>query len=374
MLPVVVEEAGDEATGQVRVVGPEDVEVDRERNRLLVSSQARTGGGRHICGQEARPLPQGRILAIGLDDGHARELALGGYPGAGFHPHGISLVRPDDPSDNEATRLYVVQHHSEEDGTVSADAPPSARHTIEVFRVAEDLVWEERLEAPEVPFLRKPNDLVALPDGRIYVTNPPLADEMVKAAWRGVEKAVVWRDRQGKWHASGHELRMAYPNGIAVDRRRERLFVADTVKKHVRVFRLAPDGSPAIELAPIPVGSGVDNLSWSEDGTTVYVASHPSLSRFLRHQRDVQEVEPDRRVRPSPSEVFAIRLGGSAPRVERIFADPGHRISAASVAVEVDEHLYLGQVFEQGVLRCRLPREEIPEPERASPYDEGEPR
>ena len=38
-----------------------------------------------------------------------------------------------------------------------------------------------------------------------------------------------------------------------------------------------------------------------------------------------------------------------------VYADPGTTISATSTAVLHDNRLYLGQVFNDGIVSCRLP-------------------
>jgi len=58
---------------------------------------------------------------------------------------------------------------------------------------------------------------------------------------------------------------------------------------------------------------------------------------------------------PSPSEVYRIDLIGDSGTAKCVFGDPGRRISAASTAFPYEGSLFLGQVFDDFVLRYPFP-------------------
>lgn len=125
--------------------GPEDIALSRANRTLYVSSHDR----RHFE-------KTGKLLAVDLskptDDLKATELQIT-YP-SGFRPHGMSLV-----ADAGSEKLYVISHAGLED----------AKHTIEVF--AKTTQGFSHVKTLKSPLLDSPNDLYALPDGRIFVSN-----------------------------------------------------------------------------------------------------------------------------------------------------------------------------------------------------------
>lgn len=332
--------------------------MDGARHRLLVSSQDR----------RPEQWPPGAIWSVPLDPAEdARELdLLGRRDGCSFHPHGIDLVR----SDRGPWLLYVLNHHdpgdrSPERGCFDAEAlagAPGGRLTsVEVFVVHPGhLRFVQRLAAPAV--LTNGNDLAALPNGDVWVTDPPggAAGQLLEA--RGplrLSRVVRYRcglRRElrcaGRWIEAeidpGTEP-LRYANGIAyrpgTAGRGDRLYVASGAGARLHVFVIAHRSSLML-LDAIPLTSNPDNLTWADPGerTTLLAAGHPDLRRFLQHAGSSRV--------PAPTEVLAIRADDGT--VRPLFRDPGHRVSAASVAACAGEDLVLGQVFEPAVLRCRI--------------------
>lgn len=278
--------------------GPEDLEWHAPSGRLLVSSSDRRA--------ETAP---GQIYAV--QDGVATALERSGEPeGLDFHPHGLSLV---------GDRLYVISHSR------------AGEHSVLVYRVGEGLSLEARLTDPR---LTSPNDLVALPDGTIYVTNDKSAGGGLAEILFRRKKASVAMYRDGAWSLAIDGLAM--PNGIAVDE--ERLYVAITREDGVFSWDRAPDGSLS-DRRLVAAVTGPDNLSWHRGD--LVVACHLSAWAFLQHAQ---------RGAPAPS--FVLRIGEDG-RTSTVFEDPGDRISGSSVAVSVGRDWWLGQVFEDFVLRYR---------------------
>ncbi|MFQ5528620.1 MAG: hypothetical protein ACE5GX_20490 [Thermoanaerobaculia bacterium] len=175
------------------VPGPEDLglvlDPNGEPSRLLVSSQDR----------RTDPRPAGAIYSMALEAGSTsgpQPLRLVGRDDCSFHPHGISLVRREetqiknDEADEENQKsekdkrpwhLYVINHHESIDTSPSKSCLPEgerlARHdrgftSVEVFEVRQNsLRFLQRLADPKV--LQNGNDLVALPNGDVFITSPP---------------------------------------------------------------------------------------------------------------------------------------------------------------------------------------------------------
>lgn len=329
------------------IPGPEDLEVDTRvpsAPRLLISSQDR----------RPEPLPQGAIFSLAAGDDRPRRLPLLGRDGCSFHPHGISLVVGDGTS-----YLYVINHHDAADirptaGCLAGAGDVAKVSSVEVFRVESDaLHFLTRLADPEK--VTNPNDLVALPDGTVWVTNP--ADSRLGQVWEGFlgrnhgSRLVSFDCSQspgrpgclGTWTA-GPQFG-AYLNGIAERNGGAELFVASTAEN--RIYQLDSATGALRVLAEV---AGPDNLSWESDRRDrLLVAGHPDLRKFLQHRASART--------PSPSQITEIDLATGG---EQVYGDDGGRISTASVAVRLRDSWLLGQVFEPFVLRCRAAEGKTP--------------
>jgi len=329
--------------------GPEDIDLDRTSAgapRLLVSSYDRrnheAGGIWAIALKEDTAGEAFRMPITGRDPG-----ARSGCP---LRPHGISIVRS---SADEATRLYVINHAQPEDaarpGCDLDVAGERQLHSVVIFRVEQDrLVQEKTLADPALP---SPNDLLALDNGHVYVTNEVTSQGFLRsllelgglAHYSNVVELAPSASSTSTSRVVATGMR--YANGIA--RAAGRLFVAGLLDQEIFEFETDPaSGRVGKLLRRIPVESGVDNLTWRESrsGERLIAAAHPSIFRFLRYLSDASH--------PSPSEVYEIDLTHDPVQVERIFSDNGKRISAVSTGLIYKQHLYLGQVFGRGVLDC----------------------
>ncbi|NUM36984.1 MAG: SMP-30/gluconolactonase/LRE family protein [Candidatus Brocadiae bacterium] len=88
--------------------------------------------------------------------------------------------------------------------------------------------------------LNSPNDIVVKKDGAIYFTDPPYG---IKEKEQEQEKQGVYRIAPG-----GKELQMVAedfdrPNGLAFSPDETKLYIDDSSRKHIRVFRVDSDGS-----------------------------------------------------------------------------------------------------------------------------------
>lgn len=317
--------------------GPEDIELDRDSPggpRLIVSAQER-----RVQNRDGSLQYQGQLLSVplaGPQRGQARAFTLEGRDPAPFHPQGIFLLRTASPR-----LLYVINHAGRDD------------HRIEIFTVDGDRLVAQP-SPPPTALLPNPNDLIALPGGEVYVTNMTKyrsrALQMLEALLRLRSGSVVHYKPGAPGPDHGWTIvarDIAYANGIAVAADERRVFVAAALGEGIHVFGRDP-GSGSLTPEPerlIRMGTGVDNLSWTEDGKRLIAARHPASIAFLRHRRT-----PDV---PSPSEIWQVQVD-EARTAEPLYGNDGAQISAASVGVVSGGWLYIGQVFNQGVLGCRL--------------------
>jgi hypothetical protein len=304
--------------------GPEDLELDGGDSRgarLIVSAQKRRP--RHSS--EA-----GYLLSVPLD-GPKRDTVTeftreGGE--AVIHPHGISLVRMRDGS----TRLYVVDH-----------IPGRPGH-IDVFTVNGDRLIASPSLTPPAKFLPQPNDVAALENGDVYVTN--LSEHgaaiSILRSLVNLESGKVALYQGGRWSEPARRIGAA--NGIVAAPGGKRLYVAASADRYIYVYDVS--GEKLIPAGRVKVGSGVDNLTWEIPGRTLLFAQHPRLIPFNRHGGD------ERKHAPSSIRRVDVAKPGATP--EQVYGDRGGQFNAASVAVRWMDDLYLGQVFDRGVLHCSL--------------------
>lgn len=295
--------------------GPEDIELEAKRSRLLVSSQERRRTNADGT------WPQGAIFAQPLK-GAAFAMALEGRDSEPFHPHGISLVEDKD------LLLYVINHLDH------------GRNAVEVFRVEDrKLVFLKRLESP---LMHHPNDLVALQGDEFYASNDHghsgiagKIEDLFAAGWGSVVHY-----RQGKWAIVADGI--AYTNGVQVSPAGDKLFVAGTRDRGVHVYNRDSEGRISARIAFIDVRTGADNLMW-KDRENLIVAGHASVFAFLRHSSN-----PDR---TSPSEVMNINV--RTGEVTLVFATDTE-ISGSSTGIVSGNKVYVAQVFEPYVSACNV--------------------
>lgn len=304
--------------------GPEDFEPEPlpKPARIFVSSQ-----NRRALDEAGEFAQGGTIFQLSLEPGAVPEpMTLAERDALPFHPHGIAAVaRAPFPL------LYVINH------------PVHHSHVIEIFEVRmKELRFVRRLRSP---LLISPNDLVALPDGHIYVTNDHGTEQGVSRLLEdllALRKSNVVRYDGVTWRIAAENI--AFANGIAVSQSGDRLFVGSSRDRGIYVYSRLAGG--ALNDAPrfVDLNSGADNLMW-ETPEWLNVAAHPSALDFLAHARDSAS--------PSPSEVF--RVHAETLRVARVYRDPGTQISASSTALVMANRLLVSQVFEDFAISCDAP-------------------
>ncbi len=305
--------------------GPEDFEIDRadaKKPRLLVSAQ-----DRRKRDPNGEAMLAGQIFSLPLDAGTPEPLILKNRDELPFHPHGISLIRQG----NEST-LYVINHVM------------SVNHVIEVFTLKEkELIFKTRLRHP---LLVHPNDLVALPDGELYVTNDHgktgvagFIEDLFAAGWSNVVHL-----KKGSWEIVAEGI--AFANGVQVNSKGDRLFVSGTRDRGIHVYpRETATGKIGAQVDFWNLNSGLDNLLW-EDEYHLVTAGHPDVVAFLGHVRSAES--------HSPSEIF--RVEAVTGQFERIMANDGRLIDAASTALIFNGRLYMSQVFDPEIVHCSFVR------------------
>lgn len=294
--------------------GPEDIALDnyKGRNRLLSSCDQRRDGAD----------PYAEIMAIDLKSNEILRMSrIGEPPGLPFRPHGIYIIEM-----NDDVLLYVINHYRDDMNT----------NSVLVYSIGEkDLTFRKEYRHE---WMISPNDLCVLPDGGFYFSNDKGPGDLItENLFNKYGGSLVYCDFEGNCKPVDEKL--AFPNGL--EYRDSILYLATTRHKALFSYEVQADGS-LLNRKKINSINGMDNLIWY--GDELLVSVHPDEIAFVVHSLNAKA--------KSPSEVYAIHAETGKSRI--IFKDDGKRISAGSTAVIVDGNLYIGQVFEDYLLKVRL--------------------
>ncbi len=297
------------------IPGPEDIDIAHEMGRAFISSLDRRADGAR--GAVYVFDPQDPLAADGFRD------RTGGAPEA-FRPLGVDYFE-----DGAVRRLFVVN-----------EAGPS----VELFDVLEngDLV---HLETFAERRLTSPNAVAATGPRQFYVTNDVRPGRHSRIA------NLHFLLRQGlgdvyfvdgaMWRHVAEGLKFA--NGAAISPTGDRLYVAETAGKKVRLFdrdlvsgALTPAGAIRLDGAP-------DNLHVDAAGV-LWIAALPKPLSTPALKQDASA--------SAPSEILRVAKDGLA---ETIYRNGGEELSAATVAARLRDKLLIGALFEQKFLVCDLP-------------------
>jgi hypothetical protein len=300
------------------MVGPEDLEPDGDR--LLVSSDHRrpddTGGG--------------AIWSVDPATGSTKALTVVGRDACAFHPHGMTV------RDGE---LWVVVHLSEDEAShpscpPATDGSGPVRDAVERFRLGPDrMEFVERLSSP---LLREPNDLVFLGD-TLYVTDNPeytLTGLLTGVVFgRRPSRVLAW---DGSWSVAAK--RFLYSNGVIAND--DRLVVGAYGGV---LTSLGPKAGGWKRDDVTRLDGALDNLMRGDDGR-LWVAGHPEPIAFAKHAANPTKI--------GPSIIYALEPDGPRWTPAITLDDHGGTVQASSTAIYWRGDLWIGQVFEPGVVRC----------------------
>lgn len=327
---------------EIEIPGPEDIVIDHSASIAFVASQQRIWASGKLRAVE--DMPGGSIFALDLTTvpPAKRVLADQASLDVPFHPRGCSFWG----GSNGDRRLTVISDRSTTD------------HVVEVFDVVGDTFDAVGLRhvrtIVDADHIVSPNDLVALDADRFYVANDHGARNMLLRSLEdlyGLPLSTVafWDGSRCHTVAEG----IVFANGIAIDRGRQRLYVASTRSKKIHVFAWDADApaKKAAEFEPIRLPGCPDNLEWDEEGN-LWVGADPSFVQLALYAAGLHAT--------APSQVLRVSFDrAGAPHVEEVWRDDtGETISASSVAAVHGKgparRLLIGQPFGNFLLDCEL--------------------
>lgn len=223
--------------------------------------------------------------------------------------------------------------------------PGIDQHEVLIFGIGgnHELVLQRRVSYPE---LISPNDIVALGQGRFFVTNDhgsPRTSVMHRLEdYLGLARSSLTYFDGDKGSFLINDLSGA--NGVALSKDKRTLYIAQSTAR--TLSRFERDGSihQWSHVDSLYLNSAADNLEWDENGGLL-IGSHPKLFDFLRHVNDPASY--------SPSHVLNVDVNASPMRFKTIYMNSGEALSGSSVATTLNGELLIGAVFENHFLRCQ---------------------
>lgn len=306
----------EEITG---VVGAEDITFIPGTNRMFISSYDR----RIEVADPSESIP-GVIYEYDLDTQVLKQVSP---DFADFKPHGFSLYT----TASGQIKLFVVDHANQQ-------------HQIQIFDYEDGLLKLERTIVSNQ--ITSPNDIVAVGGHQFYVTNdhgfvaglPRLLEDYLMLPLSNV---VFYDGKEAREVASG----FSYANGINVNKKGDRLYLAAVSSLMVYEFERNLATNELTQIQRINTGTGVDNIELDENGD-LWIGAHPQLLKFVAHAKNEGSY--------SPSEVIKIKVSDGSYDVEVEYANDGKAFSGSSVAAVKGNHLMIGGVFDRRMLHCQL--------------------
>jgi len=300
---------------RVPIVGAEDIMISTEDKFALISSTDRA----HLIPESER---QNGLYLIDLTDDSYTPIYLSGSFNKPFNPHGISFYKKDS--------FYQVMAINHTDNG----------HFIEMFELNDKTLTHIKTLRDDA--MIQPNDLVMVDENRFYFTNDHGYTEGIGKFvedYIGIGFSnVVYFDGQNYSVVSD---RIAYANGINVDKKRNLVYVASVRKFLVKVYILEDDGSLSF-VEDIPCGTGVDNIELDTEGN-LWIGSHPNLMVLSTHLKTGEGI--------SPSEIIKINYRAKGDyTISQIYTEEGEEMSGSTVAAVYEDLIFMGNVVEKDFL------------------------
>ncbi|MDB4292656.1 SMP-30/gluconolactonase/LRE family protein [Maribacter sp.] len=296
---------------KIPIAGAEDIVVIPEDGLALVSASPRKNA---LDVQEKL----GGLYLVNLNSTGYQVKKLTSDLNMPFAPHGISIYKKDS--------VY----------TVMAVNHTQKGHSFEVFKLKDTVLTFERTITN--PALVSPNDVVMLAENRFYFTNDHKYIDGVGRLLEdygglGLSNVVYFDGEKYTEVAKG----IGYANGINYDAARKLLFVASPRNFEVKVYATNEDGSLNF-IEDIDCDTGVDNIEFDSE-RNLWIGAHPNLLAFSSYAGGGNEI--------APSEIIKIQYRGKNDyTIEKVYANDGTEMSAATVAAPYQDIILTGNVMD----------------------------
>ncbi|MDE2467078.1 MAG: hypothetical protein KGO02_25690 [Alphaproteobacteria bacterium] len=255
-------------------------------------------------------------------------LRLPGVP-PGFHPDALSLWR-----DQAGGLVLFAASPGPGSGSVDAFSVQLGAHPAltETADIGSSLFAHVRAVA-------------AVDANRFYAIDaPPVGDDFFSLLLSYLTPAhgrIIFYDGEIP-HIVAKGLRA--PRGLALSADGSRLYVGLSLSRTLASYSVEPFLGHLTAAGTYPLPLAPAHLSRA-GGTSLLVAGDPKLFARATFAKDPSQ--------PSPSAVVRVHFEGDAPHgVTQIYADMGHGIAAADVAVEAGRRLLIGSALDDRLLSC----------------------
>lgn len=304
------------------IYGPEDMDIDEQRERLYISSSDRWKDMKGI------PTTGDGIWVLNLDTVAAPRLMATNFTNE-FHPHGLSFL-----NHGGIDYLFVVNHNQ-------------AGNFVERFVIHGDSLLHQRSFSDAT--LCCPNDVVGVEPDRFYVTN----DHGTRKGFKRTLEDYLRLPYSSLLYFDGTHFTtvvegLRYGNGVNVSADGRRLYLATTTGRNLLTYDRDITTGQLTLLSKTSLDTGVDNIDVDASGD-LWIAAHPKLLAFVGHAKDSSKRSPSQvlRLSPKPDNTY---------EVTEVLLDDGSQLSGSSIAVRYKNHLFVGGVFQPRILRIELSR------------------
>ncbi|KAK6105161.1 Arylesterase family protein [Brugia pahangi] len=163
--------------------------------------------------------------------------------------------------------------------------------------------------------------------------------------------SIVYYDgRQGNYL----EKYFPTPNGIAINKQQNRLYVASTINEFIRIYHLRKDMS-VVFATEISLLSSPNKIFIETKNGNIWVALHPILYKAHKHMQN--PINTDER---SPSQILRIRLQDNDKSwvITEPYANDGATICGSSAVLFHQNSLLIGSLFGR-TLHCDIDTSQI---------------
>ncbi|MCP9264389.1 Mechanosensory abnormality protein 6 [Dirofilaria immitis] len=263
-----------------------------------------------------------------------KKLKIKGFNLKYFIPYGI-----DTYVSRGRVTVYITNSYQDND-------------TVEVFQLNyERLILIHRKTISNDKF-RNLADIAVVGADRFIVTNYVYCRknwmQIVEFAVQSSFGSIVYYDGQQEI------IYFPTPNGIAINKKQNRLYVASTINEFIRIYHLRQDMS-VIFVTEISLLSSPNKLFIESNTGNIWVALHPVLYKTYKHMQN--PINIDQR---SPSQILRIRLqeNDTSWVITEPYANDGATISGSSAVLFYKNSLLIGSLFNR-MLHCDIDTSQI---------------
>lgn len=298
------------------VAGTEDLEIDREKGLLFISSSDRW---KQVRGEKT----DDGVYLLDLNSNLEPYKLPTTYEGE-FHPHGMSFLNKDGTD-----YLFVINHNQQ-------------GSSVELFKFEEGILIH--LKTFENEQMCCANDLIAVDVDKFYVTNDHGVEKgfnrILEDYLRVANSYLLYFD--GKTYSKAYD-NLNYANGVNVSADGTTLYMTETTGRKLSVLdRNIATGKLTLRFTR-QFKTGLDNITIDAEGN-LWIASHPKLLDFIGHANNPANISPSQILKLTPN-------GRDAFKVTEVYLNSGEEISGTSTALYYKGNVYVGVVFESKLLR-----------------------